>query len=581
MPITRRRRFAVLLTVVGAVLIGVGAATTSLAADTERIGAYWVSAELTDSGLRVSEVIDYDFGIQSRHGIYRTIPDVVQGSISVESPTAPDHAEISTSYGTTTIKIGDAARTINGRHRYRIDYTLASDAVVQGGVLSYNAVGDEWTVPINNFELKLVVSAELDSPRCAMGTAWDERACNIVGSSLEPWWTVERDHIDPGDALTVSGRLGPADHAAVVLLAPTGAATDPGSGIVAPFLLALIAALAISIPTIIVVRRAGRERVWSGGAADAAWGEIDDEMPSERIDERSLAELATIEFEPPRDMSAVEGGLVIDERVRDHHLSAWLLESAIRDEISISGQTKPVLHRGDAPPHPTVHPILDAMFGDRQEIELGSYDKGFTEGWSRLKSDLDDWLNGSPHWDSSGRRRRTLARVAGIVTFLVGLAVLAFGVVGASRDGGGEATIIIGAAIAGVGAAVVVHSFELLVRTEMGSAYWLRVESFRRFLHNSEARHVNEAAEKGVLRHYTAWAVALDEADNWFEAVDTAARNDPSLRSNFGRDLAFVTLGSHIATASSAASTAPSSSGGGGFSGGAGGGGGGGGGGSW
>jgi hypothetical protein len=55
----------------------------------------------------------------------------------------------------------------------------------------------------------------------------------------------------------------------------------------------------------------------------------------------------------------------------------------------------------------------------------------------------------------------------------------------------------------------------LLVRTETGAALWLRVESFRRFLENSEARHVEEAAEKGVLRHYTAWAVALGETRAW------------------------------------------------------------------
>ena len=63
--------------------------------------------------------------------------------------------------------------------------------------------------------------------------------------------------------------------------------------------------------------------------------------------------------------------------------------------------------------------------------------------------------------------------------------------------------------IAGAALGAIISSYELLVRTETGSALWLRVESFRRFLENSEARHVEEAAEKGVLRHYTAWAVAL------------------------------------------------------------------------
>ena len=110
---------------------------------------------------------------------------------------------------------------------------------------------------------------------------------------------------------------------------------------------------------------------------------------------------------------------------------------------------------------------------------------------------------------------------------------------------------------------------------------WLRIESFRRFLENSEARHVDEAAEKGVLRQYTAWAVALGESAAWSSAVDAAARANPQLGSTLTRDLAFVHLGSSIVSASNTASTAPSSSGSGGFSGGAGGGGGGGGGGSW
>ena len=126
----------------------------------------------------------------------------------------------------------------------------------------------------------------------------------------------------------------------------------------------------------------------------------------------------------------------------------------------------------------------------------------------------------------------------------------------------------------------------LLVRTEAGTALWLRVESFRRFLENSEARHVTEAAERGVLRHYTAWAVALGESRAWTDAVEAAAAADPDLGDRITHDLAFVAVGSHIGRATSTTTTAPASSGGGGWSGGGfsgsvGGGGGGGGGGSW
>jgi uncharacterized membrane protein len=64
-----------------------------------------------------------------------------------------------------------------------------------------------------------------------------------------------------------------------------------------------------------------------------------------------------------------------------------------------------------------------------------------------------------------------------------------------------------------------VRAWELRVRTAAGSGLWLRVESFRRFLAASEAHHAEEAAKRGVLREYTAWAVAVGELDRWSRSV--------------------------------------------------------------
>ena len=86
----------------------------------------------------------------------------------------------------------------------------------------------------------------------------------------------------------------------------------------------------------------------------------------------------------------------------------------------------------------------------------------------------------------------------------------------------------------------------------------------------------------GLLRQYTAWAVALDELDHWTESVEAAAA-DPTSSSNFSsRDMAFIALAPSFSSATRSTFTAPSSSGGGGGGGGGVGGGGGGGGGvSW
>ena len=95
-----------------------------------------------------------------------------------------------------------------------------------------------------------------------------------------------------------------------------------------------------------------------------------------------------------------------------------------------------------------------------------------------------------------------------------------------------------------------------------GSGLWLRVESFRRFLHESEAYHAEEAAKRGVLREYTAWAVAVGELDRWKHAVQASTVIPESAGLNY------VFLAPMLASSTSRASTAPSSSGGGGGGGG-------------
>jgi len=119
----------------------------------------------------------------------------------------------------------------------------------------------------------------------------------------------------------------------------------------------------------------------------------------------------------------------------------------------------------------------------------------------------------------------------------------------------------------------------LPARSAQGSALALRAESFRRFLDASEGSHVEWAWSQGLLREYSAWAVALGEADAWSRALDRANVPEPA------RLAAAPILIAHMGPSVRSSRTAPSSSGsggGGGFSGGSvGGGGGGGSSGSW
>ncbi|HET6771623.1 MAG TPA: DUF2207 domain-containing protein, partial [Actinomycetota bacterium] len=104
---------------------------------TERILNYSVEIAVESTGdIFVTEVIDYDFGSNERHGIFRDIPvrfryddrydrvypvDVLSVKGSIDTP---DQFEEEREGNLLRIRIGDPDRTITGRHSYAIVYRV-------------------------------------------------------------------------------------------------------------------------------------------------------------------------------------------------------------------------------------------------------------------------------------------------------------------------------------------------------------------------------------------------------------------------------------------------------------------------
>jgi hypothetical protein len=274
--------------------------------------------------------------------------------------------------------------------------------------------------------------------------------------------------------------------------------------------------------------------------------------------------------------------VLLAEAVRPEHKVAWLIGAAVDGHLDLEGDDGQVTlvrlpRRQGAATY-----LLDMAFEGRDRLTLGSYDPSFAAAWRLVGSELDGWRRTSPLWDPAGDRRRVLALTLGAVAGVAGLLLTALGGAMASRSGPGWLVLAAaGGVLAGAGAAAAVRAWELRVRTMAGSGLWLRTESFRRFLAGSEAHHAEEAAKRGYLREYTAWAVAVGELDRWSRAVaaSSAAQADPGAAR-------YPVMVPALLSGSSESSVQPSSSGsGGGWSsgggGGVGGGAGGGGGGSW
>jgi uncharacterized membrane protein YgcG len=388
--------------------------------------------------------------------------------------------------------------------------------------------------------------------------------------------------LDAGEGVTLYATAGARLPAAPALPAPQPPPADPGTGPLLLAAVALAAALAGAAPTSWLVRRAGRERVAAGGAAEAAFGPTgrgaDGAGPRarvDRIDAADLAGLATVEFAPPPELTPAQEGVLLAEAVRPEHQVAWLIGAAVDGHLDLENDGVIVTlvrlpRRDGAATH-----LLDAAFGGRDRLTLGSYDPSFAAAWGLVGRELDGWRRTSVLWDPAGDRRRALALGFGAAAGVAGLLLTGIGAALASRSGPGWlVAVALGGLLAGSGAAAAVRAWELRVRTPAGSGLWLRTESFRRFLAGSEAHHAEEAARRGHLRQYTAWAVAVGELDRWQRAVaaSSVAAADPAAAR-------YPLLAPALLSGASGSSARPSSSGSGG--GGVGGGAGGGGGGSW
>ena len=569
MRILGRRRLGTVLLLIGVLLVGGVAAIAAVAGDSERVTGLWAGAVIgSDGRAGVVEVIDYDFGIQQRHGIFRDVPGLSpDAQVAVLSGTAPSGVTLEDLGGAVRIRIGDPSRTITGRHRYKIAYSLGG--VAPEGRLAWDAVGTRWPVGVGNVEVHVVAPFKFEGARCVQGEAGSQQPCGVA--QPEPGHLVATiSTLRAGQGATLYATGGRRLAVAPRLLVPSsGLPADATSGVPLAALVAAAAALVAAALTSRVVR---------AGAGSAGT------VMEARVDAADLGSAAAAEFGPPAELTPAQGGIVLAEAVRENHKVAWLISAAAAGYLDIEeGGQGVTLVRRPGQDESSTSGMLDAAFGDRERLTLGAYDPDFAATWQMIGDELAAWQRTSGLWDPAGDLHRRLARVLGAAAAVGGLAIVGLGGALANRWGWVWLALVAwGALVAGAGLAAVVRARELRVRTPSGCELWLRVESFRRFLAGPQAQHLEAAAQRGVLGQYTAWAVALGEITRWSRVVAASARcdSDPVGR----RYSRMAPLLPPAARSSAMEPTSSGSSSGGGWSGGggdSGGGAGGGGGGSW
>ncbi|HAP76823.1 MAG TPA: hypothetical protein DCR14_12155 [Acidimicrobiaceae bacterium] len=274
-----------------------------------------------------------------------------------------------------------------------------------------------------------------------------------------------------------------------------------------------------AVGVFVVAKSRGRNRVAAGGAAAAAYGDrVTDDEPFTLVADAALARMATTEFVPP-EIDPWEARLLLTERIDNQSVGAWFAGHVGKEVLELEPGPPPVLRPGPnfedadlASGRP-----LRALFKKTDELKLNTYRPALGTAWNSVHALQVKAAKESGWWHRYPPGTQASFPIG--VVLPVGLCAVAVGI--GWWSGWFQSvplTLAFAVALPALAAMAGYHAL-LPSRSPAGSALALRAESFRRFLMASEGQHVEWAWSRGLLREYTAWAVALGAAEAWGDAV--------------------------------------------------------------
>ena len=527
----------------------------------ERFDAKQIVIRPTDAtGLRVREVVDIDFGRLSRHGYLREIPNDLGEPTDVRASSPDANAELrvdDTSGDTTDIRIGSPDETFSGQRRYVVEYTYP-EALASDRRLALDVIGNDDTLDTGRLEI-VVTGFDLDDPLCDVGSAYAEGGCELTRGDDGTYRAVI-DDLEAGDGVSIFATVDRVTEAADV---PTPPLPDRPPGF--PRLMGAMLGGAALVPVGVLwlfARWFGTNRVRRGGPTEAALGglplpptgEPPNDLPTYRVPDSRLDELATIEFVPPAGLRAWQGVLAVREHIDSTSVVAWFSDMIANEALTVvggvvgGGAGGVRLERG---PRADLQSdddqrILRQLFGDRTQATLESYDSGAVAAWEAVMHLQERFARESGWWrrnpptaaerDEPLRINPYWVSIVAVHAAIIGAVLLReqfFAFIGAllrlpfvilSPPTIAIAVTVVAAGLAYFGVA----RRRWPARSASGSAAALRTLSFKKFLDRSEGHHVEWAWQRERLREYSAWAVALGASDAWGRAIE-ATDLDPAV----------------------------------------------------
>ena len=533
-----------------------------------------------DARLSVTETIDYDFGHNERHGIYRDIPVKYQTasgnhqSIVLKVKGVTDEQGREEKYETSTegnnlrIKIGDPDKTITGPHTYVIEYETAFiygyfDAYDE---IYWNVTGNAWESPIKKTAVEIVLPEPVPTndleASCYMGSFGSTETCDLYGGTR-----------DDGYAMNFPERLEPGEGVTVALGFPKGLIREPHPAERALLFVFDNPLVLLPIATLIVMYlwwyRHGRDPKGRGTI-----------IP---------------EYEAPEKLSALEVAGILENKVSSEHISAGLIELAVSGLITIRQTEKKKLlvfteedyvFRRTAKPAQTdieralLLGLFDSIEAPEKEVALSELKQKFYTHIPKIEKEVFSELVKKKYFLKSPKAVREKYVLYGIIAVVASVFLLSF-------LSPGPANFV------GLAISFVIYFFFVIFMpsvTKAGALMKERILGLKDYLQIAEKNrlefHNAPAKRPELFEALLPFAFVLGVEKAWAKEFEDLYQRPPEWYSStaggsFSANSFVSDLGGFQSAASGTLASAPGGSSGSGGGGSSGGGGGGGGGGSW
>ncbi|MEK7584557.1 MAG: DUF2207 domain-containing protein [Patescibacteria group bacterium] len=559
-----------------ALLVIAGCGFFSVAVAQERITDFNVHLDIqADGSVDVSEVILYDFGSESRHGIYRDIPISYKTSFGTFKLRVRDISvryeydllipfETSRARSALRIKIGDPDTTVTGVNTYVINYTVDRALMFSEGSaqLVWNMTGNEWNVPINRVNGGVVLPAPISvdslDAACYRGSFGSTQACVTLSVPAPSGQTA-------GVVLS-DGMLLPREGVTVNIGFPSELVSRPTPARSIWYFIADNWIMVIPILAFLIMWYLWYTR----GRDPRGRGTI------------------IAEYDPPEGLTPSEVGTVYDERVENKDIAGDLISLAIQGYLKIRQETVPKLGKDKTdyifyqlkPADESVpdfdRELIRALFethgtatseaGALKEVRLSMLKDKFAKDLQKIKGLIygaavrRGYFTRKPQW---------VRAFYGGIAFVVAQAGF---VVGGSWENPFLLMVFFTTA-----AIIAVFGWAMPQRTYQGVLAKEHILGFREFLHVTERDRLkfHNAPEKKpeTFEKFLPFAIVLGVEKEWAAQFQDLYTIEPGwYQGSYGahfNSVVFVSSLSDLKTqAGSVMSSAPSSRGGGGFSGG-------------